>query len=194
MIEKFLSMIMGSILLSIGIDGFLVPNHLLDGGIIGIGLILKYIWGFKVGLTIIILSLPIYIFAWFYKRSVFYNGLHGLLISSFFMDLFSPLNSLFHIPIYFDAVIGGCLVGIGVGLMLRKQCSTGGLDLLSQFIAEKLSINVGGVIFIFDGIILLTGHKTIGVNFFYSAVVVLLVALMTVCLTMGATFDKDNAF
>ncbi|MBM7644100.1 uncharacterized membrane-anchored protein YitT (DUF2179 family) [Scopulibacillus daqui] len=190
MADKFVSMILGSLFLSLGIDGFLVPNHLLDGGIIGIGLIFKYIWGFKVGLTIILLSLPIYIFAWFYNRHFFFNGIHGLLISSFFMDLFSPVKSFFHMPAYFAAVIGGCLVGIGAGLMLRKNCSTGGLDLLSQFIAEKLSLNVGGIILIFDSVILLTGHKIIGVNFFYSAVVILLVALMTVCLTKEGAAGK----
>ncbi|GAJ41143.1 hypothetical protein GCA01S_058_00310 [Parageobacillus caldoxylosilyticus NBRC 107762] len=71
MLKKIMATIIGSIFLAIGINVFLVPHHLLDGGIIGIGLIVKYIWHVKAGLTIILLSIPLYIIAWFYYRPFF---------------------------------------------------------------------------------------------------------------------------
>ena len=80
--EKAMAIFFGSLLLGIGINGFLVPHHLLDGGIIGIGLIIHYYYGWPTGLTMIILSIPLYCLAWFYDRQFFYNSLHGLIFSS----------------------------------------------------------------------------------------------------------------
>lgn len=147
----------GSILLSLGINLFLAPYEILDGGIIGVGLILHYLWGLKTGLMILFMSIPIFIIAWFYYRSYFYNSLHGLMISSFFIDLFKPIDSLLQIDAVFSSILGGILVGLGIGLMLRFKTSTGGTDLLAQFIYDKTGINIGVLIFTIDAIVILCG-------------------------------------
>lgn len=95
-LHKAHAIIVGSLLLSIGINLFLVPFNLLDGGVIGIGLIIKYLFGIKAGLTIIVVSIPIFIFAWYHYRTLFYNSLHWMLISSFLIDLLSPLHRYIH--------------------------------------------------------------------------------------------------
>jgi uncharacterized membrane-anchored protein YitT (DUF2179 family) len=59
--SKTVAILIGSFLVAIGIDFFLSPIEILDGGLIGIGLICKCLWGVKVGLTIIVLSIPIFI-------------------------------------------------------------------------------------------------------------------------------------
>lgn len=184
MVEKAIAILVGSILLGIGINVFLVPYELLDGGIIGISLIIKYIWNLKVGLTIILLSIPLYIIAWVYYRPYFYNSLHGMLFSSFMIDVLSPLRGSIEIPIFFSSVIGGALVGTGIGLMLRHETSTGGTDLLAQFISKLTNYNVGILIFIIDGIVILCGSWIVGPRIFlYSVVVVILVGAVTTILT-----------
>lgn len=70
-IKKGLALIIGSIFPSLGINLFLVPHKILDGGTVGIGLIANYLWGFNIGLTVIILSIPIFIYAWFHYRNFF---------------------------------------------------------------------------------------------------------------------------
>lgn len=82
-IKKSIVIVIGSILVSLGINLFLAPYEVLDGGIIGIGLISYYLWGLQTGFIIILLSIPIFIIAWIYYRDYFYNSLHGLLVSSF---------------------------------------------------------------------------------------------------------------
>jgi uncharacterized membrane-anchored protein YitT (DUF2179 family) len=156
-LKKGIAIIIGSFLLGIGINGFIVPYHLLDGGMVGIGLIMKYIWGYKVGLTIIILSIPIYLLAWVYYRSYFFNSLHGMLVSAFVIDLLVPLRYSFHLPPLLSALLGGLLVGTGVGLMLRFETSTGGTDLIAQLLTQWVSLNVGIVIFLIDTIIIMIG-------------------------------------
>jgi uncharacterized membrane-anchored protein YitT (DUF2179 family) len=183
--KKVISVFIGSLLLGTGINMFLVPYELLDGGIIGIGLMIKYVWGLKVGLTIILLSVPLYILAWVYYRSYFYNSLHGLLVSSFFIDLLSPLRNLAKFPIFFSSVLGGILVGAGIGIMLREETSTGGTDLLAQFLAKWTKINIGILIFMIDGLVLLIGSKIInGQSFLYSLVAVTFVGVTTTLFTL----------
>ncbi|OZM58729.1 hypothetical protein CIB95_00715 [Lottiidibacillus patelloidae] len=157
MLKKGIAIIIGSFLLGIGINGFIVPYHLLDGGMVGIGLIMKYIWGYKVGLTIIILSVPIYLMAWIYYRSYFFNSLHGMLVSAFVIDLLGPLRYSFHLPPLYSALLGGLLVGTGVGLMLRFETSTGGTDLIAQLLTQWISLNVGILIFLIDTVIIMIG-------------------------------------
>ncbi|WP_085991428.1 YitT family protein [Oceanobacillus senegalensis] len=182
MLKKGLAIIIGSTFIALGINSFVIPNHLLDGGIIGIGLLAKYLFEVKVGLTIILLSTPLYVIAYFYKRRYFYNGVHGLLVSSFFIDLFHPLSEWYldDIPILIGTVIAGILIGLGIGIMLGNDISTGGLDLLALMLANITSINAGVYILIMDCLILLIGSFVIPeVTIFYSACMVLMIGFTT---------------
>ncbi|WP_374718917.1 YitT family protein [Parageobacillus toebii] len=184
MLKKMTITIIGSMFLAIGINVFLVPHHLLDGGIIGISLIVKYIWHVKVGLTIVLLSIPLYIMAWFYYRPFFYNSLHGLLFSSLMIDIFSVLRGVIMLDPMISSIIGGVLVGIGIGIMLREETSTGGTDLLAQFIARMTNWNVGIIIFMMDAFIIAVGSLVIdSASFLYSFVVVTIVGIVTTMLT-----------
>jgi uncharacterized membrane-anchored protein YitT (DUF2179 family) len=180
MTGKILAVLVGSILLGVGVNGFLVPHHLLDGGMIGIGLIIHYFYGFPTGLTMILLSIPLYVLAWILERKYFFHSLNGLLVSSFFIDLFAPVEKGIHIGIFPSAILGGILVGCGIGLMLRYETSTGGTDLLAQLVHKFFPVNVGILIFLIDGIVVLSGLKIIGMEkFIYSLLTITCVGLMT---------------
>jgi uncharacterized membrane-anchored protein YitT (DUF2179 family) len=176
--------ILGSILLSVGINFFLVPFELLDGGIIGIGLIIKYLTGIKAGLAIILLSIPIFALAWFINKNYFFNSLHGMLFSSFVIDLLAPSDFIFAllivIPPVFSSILGGIFVGLGIGIMLRHETSTGGTDLLAQFLSKIFNINVGIMIFIIDSIVISLGGLLISKEtFLLSCVTIIFVGLFT---------------
>lgn len=156
-LKKGLVLVVGSIFLAFGINVFLTPYEIVDGGIIGVALILFYLYKLKIGLMIIVLSIPIFFLAWFTYREYFYNSLHGLIISSFLIDLFKPLRSLVQIDAIYSAVLGGICLGCGIGLMLRYKTSTGGTDLLAQFLSVKTGINVGIMIFVIDATVIVTG-------------------------------------
>ncbi|TCS77835.1 YitT family protein [Tepidibacillus fermentans] len=187
-IHRVISILFGSLILSIGINFFIIPFHILDGGVIGLALIVNYLTGYKVGLMIILFSFPIYLLAWFKSRPFFYNSLHGLLISSFFIDIVYPYTYYFHYYIHISplesSILGGLLVGAGIGIMLRADASTGGLDLLAQFLAKHFSINVGLVIFLFDATIISLGGLLISKNnLILSFITVLSVGIATSLLT-----------
>ena len=178
--QKIIAMLIGSLLLSLGVNGFLIPYHLLDGGVIGLGLIIHYFYGWPAGLSMIVLSLPLYILAWFFERRYFYYSLHGLIISSFCIDILSFISGKIQLGIFPSTIIGGMLVGVGIGLMLRYETSTGGTDLLAQILTKFTSINVGIIIFIIDGLVIASGIQVVGVEkFLYSLVTIIFVGLMT---------------
>ena len=179
-----MALIIGSIFLSLGVNLFLVPHAILDGGTVGIGLIINYIWGLHTGLTIMIISIPIFIFAWFHYRNYFYNSLHGMIISSFFIDLLEPLSTLFEIRAIYSSILGGILVGIGIGLMLKFQTSTGGTDFIAQFLCDKTGINVGIYIFIIDAFVIICGGILLSSEtFLLSILTILSVGLTTSYIT-----------
>lgn len=184
-LKKSIAVIIGSIVLAIGINLLLAPYEILDGGIIGLALILNYLFQLKIGLMMIILSMPIFFIAWFYYRHYFYNSIHGLLLSSLCIDLLRPLRLIHPLEATSSAIVGGILVGIGIGLMLRYNTSTGGTDLLAQFIHDKTNMNVGILILIFDTLIIVIGGFLLSPKtFILSLIAIFFVGVTTSIMTL----------
>ena len=178
----------GSLFIAIGVNLFLVPFELLDGGALGISLIFHYVKDMKVGWALLMVNIPIFILAWFFYRSFFYNGIHGLLFSSLLIDVLYPLHVIgrdsFPTPLL-SAVLGGICIGLGAGLMLRHEISVGGTDLLAQMIARRMKLNPGYVIFSFDIVVVTIGS-------FLIASTHLFVSFMTVLVCRH--YDQSTSF
>lgn len=178
--QKLIATLIGSLLLGVGVNGFLVPYHLIDGGILGIALLLHYFFEFPTGITMVGLSIPVCMLSSLYERGYFFSSMQGLLVSSLFIDLLAPLRSQFFIPQLASALIGGAIIGVGVGLMLRYKTNTGGTDLLAEIISETFSLNIALVIIMIDGIIVLAGLTLLKFDtFIYSCIAITSVGLIT---------------
>ncbi|WP_110927453.1 YitT family protein [Bacillus massiliglaciei] len=179
-LQKITAILIGSLLLSIGINCFLVPHQLLDGGITGIALIIHYYFEFPTGLAIFLLSIPLCIFAWIHERTFFFNSFLGLIAASVFIDWLAPLRNQFSLSVFPSVLIGGGLIGIGVGIMLRYEASTGGTDLLAQFISKAMSVNIGVVIFMIDGLIVTLAFKMLELKaFLFSGLTICMIGIVT---------------
>lgn len=184
MVKKMAVIGLGSAMIGIGINGFILPFHLINGGFFGISLLFNYLWGLKVGLTFILLNVPVYIFAFKSEPAYFMNGLAGAIISGFFLDFLMPINGFIHLPILSSIIIGGICIGTGVGFMLRHHISPGGMDLLALLIAKKTSVNVGIVGFAIDSLIISTGLLLLqDTKLLYSLVIVSIVGLLACVIT-----------
>ncbi|MGD6803211.1 YitT family protein [Rossellomorea vietnamensis] len=184
MYKVYLQIALGSLLVAIGINAFFVPQHFLDGGMIGIGLISHYWLDLKPGLTIVILSIPLYVLAFFLDKNLFFKSIHGLWLSSLLIDVLQPISeNIYLIPIL-AALAGGVFVGVGIGLMLLAEAATGGTDLLAQLIGKSTGWNVGIIIFFIDTLVLLAGFSLIGAySFLHSLLAVSTVGFFTALLT-----------
>jgi len=177
MFARIAALVIGSILLGIGINGFLVPHHLLDGGIIGLALILHYYFDFQTGLWSALLSVPLIIYAWMKDRAQFHGSIYGMISTAICIDLFAPIH--FSLPVWLSAILGGVICGIGVGLMLRYKTSTGGTDLIAYFIAKATPISIGLLIAIMDCLIVLIGYQTLGLrSVMFSSITILTAGML----------------
>jgi uncharacterized membrane-anchored protein YitT (DUF2179 family) len=160
------AVIVGSFLVGIGINGFLVPHHLIDGGVIGI--------------SMLVLSIPIFLYAWYYERPFFYSSVHGLLLTSLFMDWLNPLKKVFSISILASSLIGGVIIGMGIGLMLRYETSSGGTDMLAKIISKSTSMDIALAIIVIDTLIISAAAFTLGIEIFlFSCVTIIIIGLIT---------------
>nr|WP_268877579.1 YitT family protein [Heyndrickxia camelliae] len=184
-IQKVGQIILGSILLSIGVNGFLIPHQLIDGGLMGIALIIYYFFEIPTSVSMICLSIPLYIFAFIYYRRYFYNSLIGLIFCSFFLDLFAFLSDRINLPIFPSAIVGGIFIGLGAGFILQTGVAGDGLDLFAQMVGGFSNINVGIIIFVLDTIVLLLGMKFLGLHIFlFSLLATIAVGIFTSILTI----------
>ncbi|MBP1157441.1 MULTISPECIES: YitT family protein [unclassified Paenibacillus] len=184
--HKIAALIAGSLLIAVGVNCFLMPFKVLDGGIIGIALIMNYLFKVQVGLVIILCSIPIFTLAWFYCRELVYNSLHGMLLSSYLIDLLEPFHYYF---IYYvklspwsSAVLGGLIVGVGIGIMLRYDTSTGGTDLFAQFLSRYVPFNVGVIILMLDTVIVSFGGLLLSAETFVLSIITISVGGMATTL------------
>lgn len=195
-IGKMIAILLGSTIFAIGIDFFLVPFRTLDGGIIGLALIINYLTGLKVGLTFVIFSIPVYIYVWYHYRSFFYNSVVGLLVSSLVIDFLFPYQFYFvhyvKLTPLVSSIIGGAFVGLGIGFMLRNNTSISGADMLAQILSNGLHINVGVMIFLLDAIVISLGGFLISLNtFYYSIITIIAVGFATSVVTLNHKFCED---
>ncbi|WP_020615337.1 YitT family protein [Paenibacillus daejeonensis] len=160
-LKKTLAVVAGSFLIAAGINLFLVPLQVLDGGVIGIALIINYLFRLKIGLIIIVCSIPIFIAAWFYSRPMVYNSMFGMIFSSYMIDRMESYQYVFLYYVEWTplarSAIGGMLIGLGLGIMLRYKTSTGGTDLLAHMLAKRAGLNVGVLIALIDGLVISIG-------------------------------------
>lgn len=147
----FFWMALGAALAALSIRIFLLPNELIDGGIVGIALILTRLYGAGyLSYFLILLNLPfIYLAYKFIRRSFVAHMLIAVLLFAGFLFLFSEFKP-------FDGddleiiVFGGALLGIGVGLIIRYGGCLDGTEILAIIINRKKGFTVGQVVLVIN--------------------------------------------
>lgn len=136
--------LIGSVIMAVGLNMFMVPNSLAPGGISGLGIILFHLFGLPVGLTIIIANIPLFIAAHIVLGPrVIVQSLLGTFVFSLAVEITAPYLAAATSDLLLAAVYGGVVMGVGVGLVFRFRGSTGGTALLSLILAKTSGISPG---------------------------------------------------
>lgn len=190
---RLFEIVVGTAIMAISTELFLLPNKLSSGGFSGIGTIIYYLWKFPLGTTTLILNVPLFVIALLKKgKEFFINTILGTISLSFFLNLFQGLNPVTEDK-FLACIYGGIMAGIGTAVVLKADASTGGSDLLANIIkAFKPSIRTGSVIVILDAIIitfnvLFFKHIEVGL---YSAITIYLMGKMLDIFFEGIDFAK----
>ena len=122
---NLIKLTLGTIIMAIGVDLFLLPNQLSTGGFSGIGTVLYYILGLSVGTTMLVLNIPLFIIAYFkVGKKFFVNAIIGTLLFSYFLNVFEKITPL-TTDRFLAFLYGSVIVGIGTAVVLNAQGSTG---------------------------------------------------------------------
>lgn len=132
--KDIIFIVLGTLFAGFGMASFLLPNKLSSGGFTGIATIFYYFFGWNVGLTVIILNIPFFIYAFIrIGKKFLIKTIIATFLLSFFIDIFEYLPLLTNDRLL-ASIYGGVLIGIGTGLVFKAHTSTGGTDLIVQIV------------------------------------------------------------
>ena len=144
--------VLGIFSASFGLKSFLLPNHFLDGGAMGISLLLNITTNIPLGLLVVLVNIPFVLLGskqiskvFALKTIVAIAGL-ALMVSFDFYPIVTTDKLLI-------AVFGGFFLGAGIGLAIRGGAVLDGIEVLALFISKNISLKVGDVILLFNIII-----------------------------------------
>lgn len=200
-IGDYVLIILGSVITAIGIAAFITPAKLAGGGVSGIAVILYHLVDFEVGISIFLLSLPLFIAGIrIFGTSYGIISLVGTLLLSLFTTLFGLifgfegfLDYSDSINILLSALFGGFLSGFGTGLVLKGGANTGGTDIAAQIVSKYTPLSVGTSLFLVDGLVIVAGGFAFGLESALFASITLYVtstSINFVMLRMGTRYAK----
>jgi uncharacterized membrane-anchored protein YitT (DUF2179 family) len=153
-LRRVMFMIIGSALVSVALEIFLVPNNIIDGGIVGISIILSHLTHFPLGIFLVLLNLPFLLIGYKQIGKTFaLSTLFSVILMSIGTTLLHPVQA-FTIDPLLAAVFGGIILGIGVGLVIRSGGSLDGTEIVAILFSKKSPFSVGEIVMFFNFFIL----------------------------------------
>ena len=190
---EYIYIIIGAFLMAVSTALFLLPNQLSTGGISGISTILYYLCNYPVGLTMLLINVPLFVIAMVkVNKRLFLKSILGTVLLSVFIDLLENLSPITN-DRFLACIYCGIIMGIGTAIILKAGASTGGTDLLSYVIrAYNNKFKSSRVIIIADTIIIFFNiifFKEIEIGL-YSVIAIYLMGKMIDIIFEGIYFTK----
>ncbi|WP_214716470.1 MULTISPECIES: YitT family protein [unclassified Exiguobacterium] len=154
LLAKGLLLLIGSFIFAIGLEAFLVPNQIIDGGIVGVSIITSYLTETKLAIWLVMFNLP---FIFFGYRQI---GKTFAIVTLIAIMLMSGFTILLHTiepftdDLLLSTVFGGFLLGAGIGLVIRAGGSLDGTEILAVSFTDRLPFSVGEIVMFFNIFIL----------------------------------------
>lgn len=153
-IKKYLVLIIGSLIYSAGLEIFLVPNNIIDGGIVGISIMASYLTGIPFGVYMLVLNLPFLYLGYKQIGKTFaISTIISIIALSIFSEFLEPVPQITQ-DYFLAAIFGGIIAGAGVGLVIRQGGSLDGTEITAIILDRKTSFSVGEVVMFFNLFIL----------------------------------------
>lgn len=197
-IRKYMTILIGAILMAVSVNMVYEPMGMVTGGFSGLAIVVKELTlglidgGLPIWLFTIICNIPLFIV------TIMLKGLKFMVTSLTGTTIF--ILALMLIPIYdfefgdalLSSIIGGTIAGVGIGLVFSSLSSTGGTDLLATLIHDyKKHISVPQILIFIDGVIILIGAIVFGIgNALYAIIAVFITAKVSDGILEGLKFAK----
>ena len=143
----------GAVIAAFALEEFLVPFTILDGGVVGISMIISQLSGLPLGVLTIALNIPFMILG--FKRlgmRFLIKAIYAMIIFSVFLGVFEDMKPVTEQEILV-VVFGGVLLGVGVGLILRYGGCLDGTEIVAMLLSHHTEFSVGQIVLFFNIII-----------------------------------------
>jgi len=156
LILRYMMLIIGGVLASVALELLLVPNQVIDGGVVGISIMLAELTPLPFGIFLILLNIPFLIIGYKHIGKTFtISTLFAIVV----LSISSSVIHNFHLDafvsdIWLASVFGGVLLGVGVGIVVKNGGAMDGTEVLAILFDKKSSFSVGEIIMFFNLFIL----------------------------------------
>ena len=171
--------ILGILAASFGLKGFLLPNKFLDGGVMGISLLVNQLTQTDLSLLVVVLNAPFIVIGYTQVSRLFafktLIAIVGLALALYWIDF--PLVTDDDLLIAF---FGGFFLGAGIGLSIRGGSVLDGTEVLAIYTSRKTTLTVGDIILGLNIVIFSVAAYLIAIETALYAILTYLVASKTV--------------
>jgi uncharacterized membrane-anchored protein YitT (DUF2179 family) len=175
-VHSFLLMIVGVFIAALALKGFMIPNGFMDGGVTGISLLLHELFHIKFSYLVLPLNLLFFIPAYFYISKKFaIRSMIAIIVLAILVD-FINIEPITHDKLLI-AIFGGCLIGIGMGLVMRSGAAIDGFEILASITTKKSGFSISEVILFFNSIIFFFAAIKFGIEIAMYAIITYFCAL-----------------
>ena len=162
-VMQYLFIVLGIMLYCFSWTVFLVPKHIIGGGVVGLATIVYYLTGFPMGITNFVVNGILLIIGYRILGGKFgLNTIIGMTTASLSLILFQQVlevNNMEYfkfenMELFTRAVLGGALSGIGIGICFVNGGNSGGSDIIALIVTKYRNVSPGSVILVVDAIVI----------------------------------------
>lgn len=191
-LRRVLFITLGAVLVSVALEIFLVPNHIIDGGIVGISIMASHLSNVPLGLFLFLLNLPFLFLGYKQIGKTFsISTLYGVSIMSIGTFLLHPVNPLTVEP-FLAAIFGGVILGVGVGMVIRFGGSLDGTEIVAIVFNKRIPFSVGETVMFLNVFILGSAGFVFGWDRAMFSLIAYYIAFKMIDITI-AGFDESKA-
>ena len=153
-VSRILFMILGPILAAIGLEIFLLPNNVIDGGMTGISIIASHVTKVQLGIFIFLFNLPFVIVGYRQIGKTFaLSTVFSVICFSIGVSVLHPVPGITQ-DILLATIFGGIILGAGVGIIIRNGGSLDGTEIVAIILEKRTPFSVGEIVMFFNLFIL----------------------------------------
>lgn len=147
--------IIGSIIYSLGVIGFLSSNEISPGGVTGIATLLNHLFSLPIGTMVFVINIPLLTLGLLkFGKGFILKTAIATVCASVSLDIFENLLPKFSVDLILASVFGGSLMGLGISLVMLKGSTTGGVDVVAKLINSRYPhFSVGRIMLIIDALV-----------------------------------------
>jgi uncharacterized membrane-anchored protein YitT (DUF2179 family) len=193
--EKSALFIWGVFLYALSFSLFFSPNNIITGGSTGLSLIIKDV--FKIDTSLFVLIFSVIFLVVGYLTLGKYNTIKticGVMILPIFMkftSIFPNIIDLSNISLFLNVFLGGIMMGLGNGIIIRSGFSVGGFQTIYQILNKYLAISIGKATLITNGILIMLGCVFFGLtNVLYAVIALYIASIITDKVMLETSINK----